>query len=121
MKKFNKKGFTMVELVVVIAVIAILAAVLIPTFSNVVDKANESKAMQEAKAAYDVWYANYLAENATAYEGNMCIFADEDNKYIFHVVGGQFKTENVAGETHGSCTNTVTATVSDGDLTVSGL
>ena len=36
----SKKGFTIVELVIVIAVIAILAAVLIPTFSNLVNKAN---------------------------------------------------------------------------------
>ena len=42
MKKTNKKGFTIVELVVVIAVVAILAAVLIPTFVSVVNKANVS-------------------------------------------------------------------------------
>ena len=42
MKKTNKKGFTIVELVIVIAVVAILAAVLIPTFVNVVNKANVS-------------------------------------------------------------------------------
>ena len=42
MKKPNKKGFTIVELVIVIAVVAILAAVLIPTFVNVVKKANVS-------------------------------------------------------------------------------
>lgn len=35
-------GFTLVELVIVIAVIAILAAVLIPTFSHVIDKSNQS-------------------------------------------------------------------------------
>ena len=38
----KKKGFTIVELVIVIAVIAVLAAVLIPTFSNLVRKANVS-------------------------------------------------------------------------------
>ena len=48
--KLNKKGFTIVELVIVIAVIAILAAVLIPTFNSVITKANESAALQEAKA-----------------------------------------------------------------------
>ena len=42
MKKNNKKGFTIVELVIVIAVIAILAAVLIPTFSSVIKQANLS-------------------------------------------------------------------------------
>ena len=42
MKKANKRGFTIVELVIVIAVIAILAAVLIPTFSGLIKKANLS-------------------------------------------------------------------------------
>ncbi|MDY3785080.1 MAG: prepilin-type N-terminal cleavage/methylation domain-containing protein [Eubacteriales bacterium] len=39
--KFNnsKRGFTIVELVIVIAIIAILAAVLIPTFSSLVQSA----------------------------------------------------------------------------------
>lgn len=40
--KRNKKGFTIVELVIVIAVIAILAAVLIPTFAGLIKKANIS-------------------------------------------------------------------------------
>ena len=38
----KKRGFTIVELVIVIAVIAILAAVLIPTFTSVVGKSRES-------------------------------------------------------------------------------
>lgn len=53
MKHRNKKGFTIVELVIVIAVIAILAAVLIPNLSRLVTKADKSAAMQEAKAAMD--------------------------------------------------------------------
>ncbi len=46
MRKTNKKGFTIVELVIVIAVVAILAAVLIPTFVSVTKRANESKDTQ---------------------------------------------------------------------------
>lgn len=38
--KKNKKGFTLVELVIVIAVLAILAAIAIPTVSNVISTAN---------------------------------------------------------------------------------
>lgn len=52
MKRNNKKGFTIVELVIVIAVIGILAAVLIPTFSKVIDNANESADLQEARNSY---------------------------------------------------------------------
>ena len=49
MKKSNRKGFTIVELVIVIAVIAILAAVLIPTFSNLIKKANLSADQQAVR------------------------------------------------------------------------
>ena len=44
-----KRAFTVVELVIVIAVVAILAAVLIPTFANLIDKAKESSDMQTVK------------------------------------------------------------------------
>ena len=43
MNRNTKKGFTIVELIIVIAVIAVLAAVLIPTFSNLIQKAQEAK------------------------------------------------------------------------------
>ena len=39
MKKNNKKGFTLVELVIVVAVMAILVAVAIPTISSITTKA----------------------------------------------------------------------------------
>ena len=42
MKRSNRKGFTIVELVIVIAVVAILTAVLIPTFGGIIEKANAS-------------------------------------------------------------------------------
>ena len=43
MKKQNKKrGFTIVELTIVVSVIAILSAVLIPTFAGIIKKANQS-------------------------------------------------------------------------------
>ena len=49
MKNTNKKGFTIVELVIVIAVIAILAAVLIPTFASIIKKAQISADTQVCK------------------------------------------------------------------------
>ena len=62
MKKMNKKGFTIVELVIVIAVIAILAAVMIPTFSGIVDRAKNSAALQEARNAYTEMYTDDIAD-----------------------------------------------------------
>lgn len=63
MKKNNRKGFTIVELVIVIAVIAILAGVLIPTFSGIVKKAKENAALQEAKNEYTNVYAIALSND----------------------------------------------------------
>ena len=51
MLKKLKKAFTITELVIVIAVIAILAAVLIPTFANVIENANQSAALQTSTNA----------------------------------------------------------------------
>ncbi len=47
--KHNKRAFTIVELVIVIAILAILAAVLIPTFVNLVNKANISADIQAVR------------------------------------------------------------------------
>ena len=62
MKRNNKKGFTIVELVIVIAVIGILAGVLIPTFSSLVSTANANAALQEARNEY----TQYLITDADA-------------------------------------------------------
>ena len=58
----NKKGFTLVELVIVIAVIAILAGVMIGTFASVVKKAKESAKAQEMAAAKQEQTANDVIE-----------------------------------------------------------
>ena len=55
MKKLNKKGFTLVEMLVVIAIIAVLVAIIIPTVSSSTSK---------AKAATDA--ANLRSAQATA-------------------------------------------------------
>ena len=76
MKKNNKKGFTIVELVIVIAVIGILAGVLIPTFSNVVKKARLS-ADQQAVSQMNTELAmhddidNFADAKATLLEANI--------------------------------------------------
>lgn len=49
MKKNNKKGFTLVELVIVVAVMAILVAVAIPTIGNVTNRAKDSVAKSNAQ------------------------------------------------------------------------
>ena len=78
MKKNHKsrKGFTIVELVIVIAVIAILAGVLIPTFSNVITKANDSAALQRVTNAYKEAYAIALSNDGQITSADKDIVVD---------------------------------------------
>ncbi len=53
MKNSNKKGFTLVELVVVIAIIGVLAAILVPSMMGYVKKSRLKTANGNAKTIYN--------------------------------------------------------------------
>ena len=68
----NKKGFTLVELIVVLVILAILAALLIPALTGYIDKAKQKNIIAEtrqcvmaAQTLYDEAYAN-VKKNGTA-------------------------------------------------------
>lgn len=52
MKKTNKKGFTLAELLVVVAIIAVLVAIAIPIFTSQLEKAREATDVANIRAAY---------------------------------------------------------------------
>ena len=81
-KKNKRRGFTVVELVIVIAVIAILAAVLIPTYANLVKKANEAKAQAEAKNLVTEMLANILSGGDDA--ADLIIVTKKGNEAYVH-------------------------------------
>ena len=47
----EKKGFTLVELIVVLVILAILAALLIPALTGYIDRANNEKIIAETRQA----------------------------------------------------------------------
>lgn len=112
MNKKAKKGFTLVELVIVIAVIAILSSVLIPVFGNVISDAKLSAAKQSVSNAISQFTMNQAAagNDATIGDGYIYVFEDgvnesntEKPQYIFKYQGGELQDttdtfESLAGD-----------------------
>ena len=111
MKRTNKKGFTIVELVIVIAVIAILAAVLIPNISRLVKKAQISSDLslvrnlnmaletESATMDYPTAYSAFQAVKENGYDiakieakaSNNQILYDEVNKCFAYMNGSKLE------------------------------
>ena len=58
--KQNKKGFTLAELLIVVAIIAVLVAISIPIFNNQLKKARLATNQANARAAYAAWVAMFI-------------------------------------------------------------
>jgi prepilin-type N-terminal cleavage/methylation domain-containing protein len=87
-KKNNRKGFTIVELVIVIAVIAILATVLVPTFGNVISDAKNSALLQEIKNEHTNYTVKYAKEDSYTDEVYILIGSN-----YYHVVNGEIEMD----------------------------
>ena len=80
--KRTKHGFTLVELIIVIAVIGVLAAILIPTFANVIDKANAKSALSDARNTV-TQYVTEAFENSSLPENIVVIVKKAGNYYLY--------------------------------------
>lgn len=85
MKASKKRGFTIIELVIVIAVIAILAAVLIPTFANIIQKANVANDVALARNMNTILIADEATNGRSTYMYDVLIALEQ----------GGFKLENL--------------------------
>ncbi|GHU51204.1 hypothetical protein AGMMS49975_03900 [Clostridia bacterium] len=68
MKKLNKKGFTLIELVVVIVILGILALLVIPKISAYTDSAKLSTCvanMRPLKSAITIWQVDHINGDPT--------------------------------------------------------
>ena len=80
MKKMNeKKGFTLAELLIVVAIIAVLVAVAIPVFTAQLEKARQSTDLANIRSSYAEATAAYLTDNKAS-------------------TGGEYKVQNTSGK-----------------------
>lgn len=61
-KKLNKKGFTLAELLVVVAIIGVLVAISIPIFTSQLKKARLATNQANARAAYAAATTQYMLD-----------------------------------------------------------
>lgn len=66
MKKNNKKGFTLAELLIVVAIIAVLVAVAIPVFTTQLERSREATDVANVRSAYAALMADYIATGSAS-------------------------------------------------------
>ena len=102
MKK-NNKGFTLAELLIVVAIIAVLVAIAIPVFTSQLEKSREATDMSNIRSAYAEVMAEYLANGADkAYSAKVVLKQQKDgwqnteNGKLYTRVDGVEKAVEVA-------------------------
>jgi len=123
LKNIAKKGFTLIELMIVVAIIGLLAALAIPNFIKFQAKARQSEAKSNLKAVFTAQKA-YYGDKQTYYDVFSVIgFEPEmNNRYAYFgaAVGdntGEVRTS--AGVTHASVASSICAVGPTGDKAIS--
>lgn len=115
--KENKKGFTLAELLIVVAIIAVLVAISIPIFTSQLEKAREATDIANIRAAY----ADACVDSLTTKDGGATTAVSEKmvstgkmDKIENTVVGG-FDCKDLELVKGKTCTITIDAT---GNVTI---
>ena len=116
--KKNKKGFTLAELLIVVAIIGVLVAISIPIFTSQLEKAREATDEANIRSIYAQLSADVLTENTT-------IDAKKDKDVCpaaaTYSVTKDGTTGNITGTATYKMTQKIDGTVSKTDVTIGGV
>ena len=94
-KNAHNAGFTLLELVIVLAVIAILSAILIPTFTDVISRAKETAARQNCRTVAQQYMLYRLEEGDSSDLGGYLFISGD---YAFVLENGELQETEVSEE-----------------------
>ena len=94
-KNAHNAGFTLLELVIVLAVIAILSAILIPTFTDVISRAKETAARQNCRSVAQQYMLYRLEEGDSSDLGGYLFISGD---YAFVLENGELQETEVTEE-----------------------
>ena len=89
-KMKNSKGFTLMEMLIVVAIIAVLVAVMIPTMTSALEKSREAADLANTRSAYaQLLYMGLAEENpGTTYNTDTVEYTrtGNENEYVYTAV-----------------------------------
>ena len=104
-KLMNKKAFTLMEMLIVVAIIAVLVAIAIPTMSNSLTKAKEAADVANIRAAYAQIQVELLTDSTKK-------IPDDENALVDYI------TKMGSSLNYNGTTDKLTYTVSNGEGTI---
>jgi len=110
--KNDNKGFTLVELIVVLVILAILAAILVPALLGYIDEAKQKQIVLEGKSVYtaaqavasEMYAKEDSPENIANYSSRILKMADVDTSKISAIKVGFKEAYSSSATTHGMWT-----------------